>query len=1049
MTGSGNFSEVFIRRPIATSLLMLGIALFGLVAYRALPVSDLPNVDYPTIQVSATLPGASPETMSSAVATPLERQFTTIAGLDSMTSTNGLGATSITLQFDLSRKMDGAEVDVQTAISEATPLLPPGMPSPPSFWKANPAEEPVIFLSITSPTLALAQLDQYAEIFLAQRFSMVSGVAQVMVMGTQKYAVHVQVDPKKLAARQIGLNEVSAALQGWNVNLPVGALTGQQTTYNLQANGQLNNAAQFRPMVVAWRNGTPVRLRDLANVIDGVEDPRTASWLYTHAGGQRAINLMIFRQPGSNTIEVNDSIRKLLPTLQAQLPPSVKLEVRGDHSRDIRLAFKDMQFTMAVTLALVVMVIFLFLRNASATLIPSLALPFSIIGTFTVMYLLDFSLDTLSMMALILSIGFVVDDAIVMLENIVRHMERGESPVEAALKGSREIWSTILSMTISLAAVFIPVLFLGGILGRLFREFAVTICVAILISGFVSVTLTPMLCSRLLRVKTLQERALSYPSTERLFQAMLRWYDRSLWWVLAHRPVMGVTFFALLAATGYLYVKVPKGFLPEGDNDRLSVSTEAMQGVSFEQLSTYQQKINDVISQDPNVASMMAGVGGSMSSVWGGSNTGRAWVQLVPRSERKLSAAGVLEELRPKVSHFPGVRVFMTVPPAMHIGGHMGKSSFEFTVQGPDTGQLYREASHLQSLVAKLPIVNDVTSDLQMRSPRVRLVIDRDKAAVLGLNATDIESALYQGYGPSWASTIYSPISQYKVLLELLPQYQSYPDLLSTIFLKSPAGAMIPLDAVVNRVVDVGPQTINHSGQLPSVSISFNLKPGVSLGEAVKQVGSLANRTLPANLSTHFIGTAQVFQKSLENLGLLLVIAVAVVYIVLGVLYESYIHPLTILSGLPSAGFGALLTLMVFHVEMTIYAFVGLIMLIGIVKKNAIMQIDFALAVERNEGKSALEAIHEGCMTRFRPIMMTTMAALLGALPLAAGLGAGGEARRPLGLTVAGGLFFSQLLTLYLTPVVYVYMDGLMERWWRRSRREAAPAGAMPEVVQS
>ncbi len=1048
MQGS-NFSEVFIRRPIATSLLMFGIALFGLVAYRALPVSDLPNVDYPTIQVSASLPGASPETMSSAVATPLERQFTSIAGLDSMTSTNGMGSTSITLQFDLDRKIDGAEVDVQTAISEAMPLLPPGMPGPPSFHKSNPSDAPVLFMSLTSPTLSLYQLDEYGEIFLAQRLSMVSGVAQVFVMGSQKYAVHVQLDPANLNARQIGLNEVSDALQNWNVNLPVGTLDGPKQSFNVQANGQLSNAAAFRPMVVAWRHGAPVRLSDVANVMDGVEDPKTASWTYTRAGGQRAINLLVFRQPGSNTIEVNDAIRKLLPSLNKQLPPSVELKIRGDHATNIREAFTVMKFTMVATLALVVMVIFLFLRNASATLIPALALPFSIIGTFTVMFLLDYSLDTLSMMALILSIGFVVDDAIVMLENIVRHVEHGESPVVAALRGSREIWGTIVSMTLSLAAVFIPVLFLGGILGRLFREFAVTICVAILISGFVSVTLTPMLCSRLLHAAG-ERRGALYQATERIFQAMLRRYDRSLWWVLGHRPVMAAVFVAVLAATGYLYVKVPKGFVPESDSDRISITSEAQQGVSYDQLFHYQQQINRAVSSDPNVESLMASVGGSMSGVWGGANTGRMFVQLVPRSRRKLSASGVIEELRPKVSHFPGMKVFMVVPPDLHIGGHASKSSFEFTVQGPDTATLYREANRLQDRVAKLPIVNDVTSDLQMRSPRVRVVIDRDKTAVMGLNPLEIEGALYQGYGPSWASTIYTPASQYKVLLEVQPKYQTYPDLLSMIYLKAPSGMMVPLDAVTNRIEDVGPQTINHAGQLPAVSISFNLKPGVSLGEAVNQIAALAHRTLPANMTTQFAGTALAFQTSLQNLGLLLVIAVAVVYIVLGVLYESYIHPLTILSGLPSAGFGALLTLMVFHVELTIYAFVGLIMLIGIVKKNAIMQIDFALALERNEGKSAIEAIHEGCLTRFRPIMMTTMAALLGAIPLAIGAGEGGEMRRPLGLTVAGGLFFSQLLTLYLTPVVYVYMDGIMSRSRRAPKSavlapvNAAPVGARP-----
>ncbi|MDQ6678413.1 MAG: efflux RND transporter permease subunit [Acidobacteriota bacterium] len=1031
-----NFSEFFIRRPIATSLLMLGIAMFGIVAYRALPVSDMPNVDFPTINVGASLPGADPATMASAVATPLERQFTGIAGLDSMTSSSSTGSTSITLQFDLDRKIDGATVDVETAISAATPLLPPGIPSPPSFRKQNPADSPIMFLGLTSKTLPMYKLDEYAETLVAQRVSMVNGVAQVNVMGAQKYAVHVQVDPRKLATRRIGIDEVASAIQGWNSNLPTGTLYGPHTAYNVEANGQLMDATDFRPMVVAWRNGSPIRLQDVANVLDSVEDDKNTSWLIYPHEQFKAINLMIMRQPGSNTIEVTDAIKKLIPTFQAQLPPAVNLTIRGDRSKNIREAFQDIQYTMMITLALVIGVIFVFLRNVSATFIPAMALPFSIVGTFAVMYTLSYSLDNLSMMALILSVGFVVDDAIVMLENIMRHVEKGEAPMQAALRGSREISFTIISMTISLAAVFIPLLFMGGILGRLFREFAVTICVAILISGFVSVTLTPMLCSRLLRAHRARKRPnFAARAVEGFFVRLNRGYDWSLTWVLRHRPVMGVVFLTVVAATVFLYFKVQKGFIPETDNDQVYVTTEAAQGTSYAEMLRLQERINKVFQQDPNVETFMSSVGGGWGG--GGSSTARIFLQLKPRRQRTLTAAQVAEKLRPKVSGFPGMRVFMTVPPAIRIGGHSSKSSYELTVSAPDTTRLYAETDKLMRLVAKLPEVQDVTTDLQMKSPRILLEIDRDKAAALQLNAQQIEGALYDGFGPSWVSTIYAPTTQYRVLLELDPKYQAHADSLSDIYLKSSTGALVPLSAIVKQKQDAGPQSINHSGQLPSVSISFNLKPGVSLGEAVTAIGTLARHTLPGDFATSFTGTAKAFQSSLSNMGLLLILAIAVVYIVLGVLYESYIHPLTILSGIPAAGFGALLTLIIFDVDLNIYSFVGLIMLIGIVKKNAIMQIDFALAAERNEGKTPEEAIHEGCLVRFRPILMTSMAAMLGALPMALGYGAGGEARRPLGVAVVGGLVFSQLITLYLTPVVYTYMAALQRK--RSKTKQAKP----------
>ncbi|MBI1786713.1 MAG: efflux RND transporter permease subunit [Acidobacteria bacterium] len=1031
-----NISAVFIERPIATSLLMSAIALFGVLAYRALPVSDLPNVDFPTLVVSAQLPGASADTMASSVATPLERQFTGIAGLDAMTSVNSLGSTSVTLQFDLTRDLDGAAVDVETAISAATPLLPPGMPNPPSFRKVNPGDSPVVFLGLTSKTLPLWVLNEYAETVVAQRISTISGVAQVQVMGAQKYAVHVQMDPSKLAAKQIGINEVERAIQGWNANLPTGALNGPHQAFNVLANGQLMNAAGYRRAIVAYRNGSPVYLEELANVIDSVEDDKTASWLYLKADGkmetERAITLLVMRQPNSNTIEVVDSIRRLLTAINAQLPPSVHLSVRGDRAQNIREAFRDIQFTMSLTAGLVILVIFLFLRNASATLIPALALPISLVGTFSIMYVLDFSLNNLSMMALILSIGFVVDDAIVMLENIVRHVERGESALQSAVLGSKEIGFTIVSMTLSLAAVFIPVLFMGGILGRLFREFAVTICAAVLISGVVSITLTPMLCSRLLRPHQEERRGRLNRAMERLLHGMVRVYAGSLHWVLNHRPVMGAVFMIVLAATGWLFVRVPKGFIPDQDTDQMFAQTEAAQGTSYYKMAQLQRQVTDIIAGDPNVVAASSSAGGGSMMGMGGNNSGRMFIQLKPRRERGQSVQQIVEKLRARLGGIPGIRAFVNVPQMIRLSGRPSKSQYEFTVQGPDTQELYREAQKLERELARMDGIQDVSSDLLLRNPRVKVVIDRDKAAALQLNVEQIQAALYSAYGPRWVSTIYAPSNQYRVLLELEPKFQAHADLLSMLYFKTSDGRLAPLDTVAKLTQDAGPQTINHSGQLPSVTISFNLKPGVALGDAVNDIDDLAAQLLPATVTTSFQGTAKAFQSSLKNLGLLLVVAVLVVYIVLGVLYESFVQPLTILSGLPSAVFGALLTLLIFNVDLNIYAFVGLMMLIGIVKKNAIMQIDFALEAERKEGKSPREAIYEGCLVRFRPIMMTTMAALLGTLPMSLGWGAGGEARRPLGLAVVGGLLFSQAITLYLTPVVYTYMAAILERWNRR-----------------
>jgi HAE1 family hydrophobic/amphiphilic exporter-1 len=1035
-----NISENFIRRPIATSLIMAGIAMFGVIAYRALPVSDLPQVDYPTLTVSASLPGANPDTMASAVATPLERQFTTIAGLDSMISSSSQGNTSITLQFNLSRDIDGATVDVETCIAEAMPLLPPGMPTPPSFRKVNPGDMPIINLFLTSPTMRLSDLDEYAETMVAQRISMVSGVAQVQVYGSAKYAVRVQVDPNLLATRQIGLNEIDAALQNWNVNIPTGTLYGRHTAYNVQVNGQLMRAWEYRPMIIAYRNGAAVRLSDVARVIDSVQDDKQMSLIYGGEygkDGMPGVSLAVMRQPGTNTIEVIDQIRQLIPVFQAEMPPTVLLGIRGDRSKNIREAFQDIQFTMAATLALVILVIFLFLRNFSATMIPAMALPFSIVGTFSVMYLLNFSINNISMMALILCIGFVVDDAIVMLENIVRHIEHGEKPHAAALSGSKEIGFTIVSMTLSLAAVFIPILFMSGILGRLFREFAVTICTAILISGMVSISLTPMLCSRFLREIKPSGHGLLYRALERVFQGMLSTYSISLRWVLGHRPVMLASFFGVLVFTGYLYVVVPKGFIPDTDNDTFNISTESAQGTSYYQMVKYQQRLSQIVIQDPDVESFFSTTGGGFLT---SSNTGRLMINLKPRRQRVATVNDIVNRLRPKVSSIPGLRVYLTVPQAIRVGGRMSKSSYDYTLYGPDTQQLYTEAQKLERIVSRLPGLLEVNSDLQIKNPQVNIVLDRDRAAALNLNWNSVSTALYDAFGPEYSTTIYSPTNQYEVLLEMLPQFQQHTDGLKMIYLKSDSGQVVPLNAVAQLVENAGPQSIPHSGQLPSVTISFSLRPGTSLGQATDEIDEAAKANLSATITAAFQGTAKVFQDSMKNMGILLIVAIAVVYIVLGMLYESYVHPLTILSGLPSAGFGALLTLLLFKIDLSIYSFVGLIMLIGIVKKNAIMQVNFALDAERKEGMSHLEAIYQGCMVRFRPIMMTTMAALLGGLPIALGYGAGGEARRPLGMAVVGGLAFSQLMTLYLTPVVYTYMAAIVERWnaWR-SPKTLAP----------
>jgi HAE1 family hydrophobic/amphiphilic exporter-1 len=1010
-----------------TTLVMLAILLAGVLGYRALPVSDLPNVDFPTLTVNASLPGANPETMASSVATPLERQFSTIAGLDSMNSVSTLGSTQVTLQFSLDRDLDAAAQDVQSAIVATQRDLPKDMPSPPSYRKVNPADQPVLFIALSSAVLPLSQVDEYAETNIAQRISMVSGVAQVMVYGSQKYAVRVNVDPSALAVRQIGIDEVAAAIQGGNVNLPMGDLQGDYKSFVLKAEGQLTNAAAYDPLVVAWRNGSPVRLKDVAEVTDSVENDKIAGWF----NQTRAIVLAVQRQPGTNTIGVVDGIKKLLPTFQEQLPASVHMEILYDRSESIRASVDDVKHSLILTVLLVILVIFLFLRNIRATIIPSLALILSVVGSFAAMYFLGFSLDNLSLMALTLSVGFVVDDAIVMVENIVRHMEHGENAHDASFTGSKEIGFTIVSMTMSLIAVFIPVLFMGGLLGRLLHEFAVTISVAILISGFVSLTQTPMLCSRFLKPIDRTKHGRLYNALEAFFNGMLAVYDWTLRSVMRHRVLAVLSLVPLVLGTVQLFKVLPKGFIPSEDTGQVMASTEGPQGISVDDMKRHQQEVAAIVAKNPAVEGFMSSVG----SGGAGANAGRMFMHLKPRDQRE-SIDSFIQNLRPKLSQVPGIKVYMQNRPSINIGGQQTKSLYQFTLQSPDTAELYEYAPKLEHKVREISGFLDVTTDLLISNPEVTLDIDRAKASSLGVSVSQIEEALYTAYGSRQISTIYAPNNQYRVILEVASHQQKDPEALSKLYVRSAmSGKLIPLDTLTTSKRTVGPLSVSHLGQLPSVTVSFNLAPGYSLDYAVEKVNQAAAEVLPQTITASFQGTAQAFQASSAGMGILLFAAVLVIYIVLGILYESFIHPITILSGLPAASLGALLTLRLFGMELNLFSLVGIIMLIGIVKKNAIMMVDFAVEAQAKSDISAADAIYQACLIRFRPIMMTTMAALMGTLPIALGMGAGSESRRPLGLAVVGGLIVSQLLTLYITPVVYVYMERFSRRLARRKAR--------------
>jgi HAE1 family hydrophobic/amphiphilic exporter-1 len=1038
-----NISETCIRRPVLTTLLTASLIAFGVFAYRLLPVAALPSVDFPTIQITASLPGASPETMAASVASPIERQLSTIAGISSMSSSSSLGSTQITVQFDLNRNIDGAALDVQTALSVAQKRLPVEMTTPPSFRKVNPGDFAVLYLSLRSSSMPLSKVDDFAETVLAPTISQMTGVSQVLVYGSQKFAIRVEVDPAAAAARNVSLDTIRDVVAKANSSTPVGVLEGKERSVSLLATGAMNRASDYRNVVVAYRNGAPIKLDQVANVIDSVEDEDQASWF----NDSRAIVLGIYRQPDANTVDVVDQVRSRLPALRAQVPPAIEMAPLFDRSISIRDSVANVQETLAIAICLVIMVIFLFLRKVSATIIPALAVPVSLVGTCAAMYAFGFSINNMTLLALTLSVGFVVDDAIVMLENIVRHIEGGMRPFEAALKGSREIGFTIISITFSLIAVFIPVLLMGGMVGRIFREFAVTVSIAIIVSGFVSLTLTPMLCARVLKSHhdgEEEKQNFVLRGFEAMFNVALRGYSGSLDWVLRHKPIMLVITLATIAGTAWLYIAVPKGFFPTEDTGFVFGSTEAKTDIAFDAMTEHQRKVADIVRADPAVDYVNSTVGGGGTHSLG--NTGRMLVALKPRDQREKLPV-VLARLRREANSVPGIQIFFQPIQNIRLGGRLSKSQYEYTLQSNDTKALYSTAMLMRDKIAQLPGLQDVTTDLYIKNPQITVEVDREKAAVYGVSVDQVRQELYNAFGTRQVATIYTPANDYEVILESRPQDRSGPEDLNKLYLKSSTGAVIPLSAVTHFVHSVGPLQINHQGQQPAVTISFNLSPGTSLGQAADAIQNLERQTgMPSSVTSGFQGTAQVFQDSVRGQGILILAAVFAAYVVLGILYESFIHPITIISGLPSAGIGAILTLMLFKMDLSVIAMIGIVMLVGIVKKNAIMMVDFAVG-RRRVGLTAEAAIREAAVLRFRPIMMTTFAAIFGTLPIAIGTGAGAELRQPLGVAVVGGLCLSQLLTLYITPVIYLYLDRFDRMIKRRIEPQVEEVPEMPPAV--